>query len=127
MASSSSPISSSSAEVDHRGAVVVVVLAPFRLRPAEPRWPSHRNGQNTIGILEALRLVDGDDLHQVAVGLEAQLRASSLRSSRRCVASQRSSASGDSVRLGRLVQAARPGAAGWSGAARRRGARAAAR
>ncbi len=61
-------------EVDDRGAVVVVVFAAFRLRAAEPGIAVPQERAEHDRELEALRLVDGDDLDEIAVRFEAQLR-----------------------------------------------------
>ena len=61
------------AKVDHRRAVVVVSRRAFqavagRAQPAVPQ-----KGAEHHRVLQALALVDGDDLHQVAVALQPQL------------------------------------------------------
>ena len=79
-------------EVEHRIAVVVV-LAHIGSRLPVTAFEEERAEDDRV--FEPLRLVDRDDLHEVAIGFEPQL-ARRRRARARCaaVASQRSSASG---------------------------------
>ena len=61
------------AEVDHRMVVVVVVFLAIQTAPKACRTPIPQRRAEHDRVLQPLGLVHGDDLHQVAVGLEPQL------------------------------------------------------